>query len=95
MLSGLAQGMASPAMMALFNAHTLNQMRFNLWIDVGDCRKVVCYGSRGEMNDLALSLTGVPGDVHVLPDCDEPGDTRNCQVTTDHFKSTSCETSNV
>jgi hypothetical protein len=50
--------------------------RFNLWITDEHGSKVICHGSQGEMNDLALSpaLTGLAalGAVHVLPDHEEP-----------------------
>jgi hypothetical protein len=49
--------------------------RFNLWIVNDDHAKVICYGSRSEMNTLALgaALTSCAGSqVHVLPDGEEP-----------------------
>jgi hypothetical protein len=45
--------------------------RFNLWVVSPDHAKVICYGQQCEMNDLALTA-GLPGDVPVLPDGDEP-----------------------
>lgn len=47
--------------------------RFNLWLTIGDHSKIICYGSRSDMNILALSA-GIGGDVHVLPDGTEPCD---------------------
>lgn len=49
--------------------------RYNLWVTIDDHSKVMCYGSLSEMNDLAFDgffLSSVGGDVHVLPDGDEP-----------------------
>lgn len=45
--------------------------RYNLWVTEGDHSRVICFGDRSEMNTIAL-LTQLPGDVHVLPDGDEP-----------------------
>ena len=45
--------------------------RFNLWIITGKEAAIVCYGSRSEMNDIALSA-GIPASIHVLPDGCEP-----------------------
>ena len=45
--------------------------RFNLWIITGKQAAIACYGSRSEMNDIALSA-GIPASVHVLPDGCEP-----------------------
>ena len=45
--------------------------RYNLWVTLDGHSKIVCYGPRSEMNDLAL-LAGITGDIHVMPDGDEP-----------------------
>lgn len=47
--------------------------RFNLWLTTGDHSRVICYGSRSDMNSIAI-LAGIDGDVHVLPDGAEPFD---------------------
>jgi hypothetical protein len=52
--------------------------RHNLWVTLNGCSKVVCYGLRSEMNDIAL-LAGVAGDVHVLPDGHEPNEPTPCE----------------
>lgn len=51
-------------------------MRHNLWIVSPEGSRVLCHGSRSEMNDIAI-LAGIPGEVHVLPDGEEP----NCPTT--------------
>jgi hypothetical protein len=45
--------------------------RYNLWVIDTDGSKIICHGERGEMNDIAI-LAGIPGEVHVLPDTEEP-----------------------
>lgn len=50
--------------------------RYNLWVVFPDYSKIICYGRQCEMNDLALTA-GLPGDVYVLPDGDEPNQEPN------------------
>ncbi len=45
--------------------------RFNLWVTIDKHSKVVCFGEQHDMNAIALSA-GIHGDVHVLPDTEEP-----------------------
>ena len=47
------------------------QQRFNLWVTFDRHSKVICFGEHSDMNDLALQA-GLPGDVRVLPDGEEP-----------------------
>jgi len=46
-------------------------MRYNLWVTDSGGSRVICHGEQSEMNDLAM-LAGIEGDVHVLPDTEEP-----------------------
>ena len=50
--------------------------RFNLWLVKPEGSKIICYGSRDDMNALALAWETLYdsdlGDVYVLPDCEEP-----------------------
>jgi len=50
--------------------------RYNLWLTIAGCSKVICYGRQEEMNDLALGSGKLAdyGQVHVLPDGLEPDD---------------------
>lgn len=52
-------------------------MRYNLWVVNSDGATVICWGSQSEMNDLAL-LSGIEGDVYVLPDGNEPSSLPSC-----------------
>lgn len=45
--------------------------RFNLWVTLNGHSKVVCYGSLCDLNTIAIAA-GLPGDIHVLPDGQEP-----------------------
>lgn len=47
--------------------------RHNLWLTIKDHSKIICYGTRSDMNDVAL-LAGIEGSVHVLPDGLEPNE---------------------
>jgi len=57
--------------------------RFNLWITLGNHSKIVCYGSQSDMNKIALSAN-LAGDVHVLPDGDEPNSPTTIHATASH-----------
>lgn len=49
--------------------------RFNLWVTIGECSKVICWGTWAELSELVQPIIsdGPPiRAVHVLPDGEEP-----------------------
>lgn len=46
--------------------------RYNLWLTLNGHSKVLCWGTQGEMNDLVGAFAGIDGDIHILPDQEEP-----------------------
>lgn len=47
--------------------------RFNLWLVKPEGSKIICYGDQEDMNILAFAkVLSDLGDVHVLPDLEEP-----------------------
>lgn len=50
-----------------------NGSRFNLWVTIEDCSKVICFGTWAELIELVQPvLDGSIRAVHVLPDGEEP-----------------------
>ena len=50
-----------------------NGSRFNLWVTIEDCSKVICFGPWAELIELVPPVLDEPiRAVHVLPDGEEP-----------------------